>query len=72
MTPALKYYYLWQSAYWLHQFLVLALRLEKPRRDHTELIIHHIVTLWLIGYASRNGVEGCMLILSEAGAILST
>lgn len=49
MTPALKSYYLLHFAYWLQQFLVLALRLEKPRSDYTELVIHHIVTLWLIG-----------------------
>jgi len=47
----LKRYYLIQSAYWLQQFLVLALRLEKPRSDFTELVIHHLVTLWLIGWS---------------------
>ncbi|EJD53612.1 longevity assurance proteins LAG1/LAC1 [Auricularia subglabra TFB-10046 SS5] len=51
MTATLKRYYLLHSAYWLQQFLVLALRLEKPRRDYTELVIHHFVTLWLIGWS---------------------
>ncbi|KZW04214.1 longevity assurance proteins LAG1/LAC1 [Exidia glandulosa HHB12029] len=51
MTPALKSYYLLHSAYWLQQFLVLVLRLEKPRKDFTELVIHHYVTLWLIGWS---------------------
>jgi len=51
MTPALKSYYLLHFAYWLQQFLVLALRLEKPRRDYTELVVHHFVTLWLIGWS---------------------
>lgn len=51
MTASLKTYYLLHSAYWLQQFLVLALRLEKPRRDYTELVVHHFVTLWLIGWS---------------------
>ena len=50
MQPALKTYYLIHSAYWLQQFLVLVLRLEKPRDDHTELVFHHVITLWLIGF----------------------
>lgn len=49
MTPALKTYYLLQFAYWLQQFIVLALGLEKPRRDHKELVAHHFVTLYLVG-----------------------
>jgi len=48
MPGDLKKYYLLQFSYWLQQFLVLALRLEKPRSDYLELVIHHIVTLWLI------------------------
>ncbi|KAL8277686.1 hypothetical protein RQP46_009959 [Phenoliferia psychrophenolica] len=40
-----------QAAYWLQQILVLGLRLEKPRSDYYQLIIHHIVTLWLIGWS---------------------
>jgi acyl-CoA-dependent ceramide synthase len=49
MTPLLKRYYLMQLAYWIQQLLVLALRLEKPRKDYTELVIHHLVTIWLVG-----------------------
>ncbi|KAH9943467.1 TLC domain-containing protein [Epithele typhae] len=49
MKPELKRYYLMQMAYWLQQFIVLALGLEKPRKDFYELIAHHLVTLWLVG-----------------------
>lgn len=49
MMPELKRYYLMHAAYWLQQFIVLLFRLEKPRKDYVELILHHIVTLWLIG-----------------------
>ncbi|KAF8529143.1 longevity assurance proteins LAG1/LAC1 [Hysterangium stoloniferum] len=51
MTPLMKSYYLLHSAYWTQQLLVLALGLEKPRKDFTELVVHHIVTLWLIGWS---------------------
>ena len=51
MTPELKRYYLMQASYWCHQLIVLVLRLEKPRKDFKELVAHHIVTLWLIGFA---------------------
>src|ERR1700749_3191315 len=57
MPGQLKWYYLTQSAYWLQQFLVLVLKLEKPRSDFTELCIHHLVTLWLIGYVDSCGFE---------------
>jgi very-long-chain ceramide synthase len=48
MTPLLKRYYLMQFAYWLQQLLVLVLKLEKPRKDYSELVIHHFVTIWLV------------------------
>ncbi|KZV72106.1 longevity assurance proteins LAG1/LAC1 [Peniophora sp. CONT] len=51
MIPELKAYYLAQAAYWCQQLIVLALRLEKPRKDYNELIAHHIVTLWLVGWS---------------------
>ncbi|KAG6869277.1 hypothetical protein C0993_000030 [Termitomyces sp. T159_Od127] len=51
MNPELKRYYLMQMAYWLQQLLVLVLGLEKPRKDYAELVAHHIVTLWLVGWS---------------------
>ncbi len=56
MKPELKRYYLMQSAYWCQQLLVLVLGLEKPRKDYLELVAHHIVTLWLVGYAAPRRV----------------
>jgi very-long-chain ceramide synthase len=50
MNPQLKRYYLMHSAYWCQQLIVLLLGLEKPRKDYTELVAHHFVTLWLIGF----------------------
>ncbi|KAJ7764969.1 longevity assurance proteins LAG1 LAC1 [Mycena maculata] len=51
MKPELKRYYLMQMAYWCQQLIVLVLGLEKPRKDFHELVAHHIVTLWLVGWS---------------------
>lgn len=45
----MKWYYLLQASYWAQQLFVLVLKIEKPRKDYTELVIHHLVTIWLIG-----------------------
>lgn len=49
MQPLLKRYYLMQLAYWIQQLIVLVLGLEKPRKDFAELVVHHFVTIWLVG-----------------------
>ncbi|THH08649.1 hypothetical protein EW145_g2568 [Phellinidium pouzarii] len=51
LKPALKRYYLMHLSYWIQQLIVLALKIEKPRNDFHELVAHHIVTLWLIGWS---------------------
>lgn len=51
MRSELKAYYLLQFSYWMQQALVMLLRLEAPRKDYYELIAHHLVTLWLIGWS---------------------
>ncbi|WVQ74831.1 hypothetical protein IAR50_004438 [Cryptococcus sp. DSM 104548] len=51
MTWELKTYYLMQAAYWLQQTILLAGKIEKPRKDFKELVAHHIVTLWLVGWS---------------------
>ncbi|KAJ7719370.1 TLC domain-containing protein, partial [Mycena olivaceomarginata] len=48
LSGAMKGYYLFQIAYWLQQFLVLILGLEKRRSDHWELVIHHVITVWMV------------------------
>jgi acyl-CoA-dependent ceramide synthase len=42
----MKTYYLIQLAFWFHQLLVL--NLEKRRRDHYAMMLHHLVTLSLL------------------------
>ncbi|TRM67750.1 TLC domain-containing protein [Schizophyllum amplum] len=51
MIPELKQYYLMQAAHWLHELIIMVLGLERPRKDYKELVVHHIVTLWLIGWS---------------------
>jgi acyl-CoA-dependent ceramide synthase len=48
-----KAYYLLQASYWTSQAVVLMLQLEKPRKDYKELVIHHVITLSLIGLSYR-------------------
>lgn len=50
---SVKFYYLFQAAYWAQQAIVLILGLEKPRKDYKELVGHHIVSLALIGLSYR-------------------
>ncbi|KAJ7863665.1 TLC domain-containing protein [Mycena leptocephala] len=38
-------------AYWLQQFVVLGLGLEKRRSDYWELVLHHIVTVWMVSWS---------------------
>ncbi|KAL7272016.1 sphingosine N-acyltransferase lag1 [Rhizina undulata] len=52
-TADFKAYYLLQAAYWSQQAIVLMLQLEKPRKDFKELVMHHVVTLALIGLSYR-------------------
>ena len=48
-----KAYYLLQASYWTQQAIVQLLQLEKPRKDFKELVLHHVVTLALIGLSYR-------------------
>jgi acyl-CoA-dependent ceramide synthase len=48
-----KFYYLFQTAYWVQQAVVMLLGQEKPRKDYKELIAHHILTISLIFLSYR-------------------
>lgn len=48
-----KFYYLFEGAYWAQQAIVLLLGLEAPRKDFKELVLHHVVSLSLIGLSYR-------------------
>lgn len=46
MTGTFKIYYLIEHAFWLQQILVV--HIEKRRRDHWQMLMHHIITCALI------------------------
>lgn len=48
-----KFYYLFQAAFWVQQAIVMLLGQERPRKDYRELIMHHIITIALIGLSYR-------------------
>lgn len=49
----IKFYYLFQAAYWAQQAIVLMLGMEARRKDFKELVGHHIVSLSLIALSYR-------------------
>ena len=46
MSTTLKWYYLVQFAFWVQQILVV--HIEEPRKDHWQMLTHHIVTCTLM------------------------
>ncbi|KAM3086832.1 Sphingosine N-acyltransferase lag1 [Clarireedia jacksonii] len=46
MSGTFKWYYLVQLAFWFQQILVI--HIEKRRKDHTQMLTHHIITCSLI------------------------
>ncbi|KAF8195953.1 TLC domain-containing protein [Mycena galopus ATCC 62051] len=42
-----KFYYLTQSAFYTHQMLIL--NAEAPRKDHYQMMAHHVITVFLMG-----------------------
>lgn len=42
----MKWYYLCQFAFWLQQILVV--HIELPRKDHYQMLTHHVVTSCLL------------------------
>jgi acyl-CoA-dependent ceramide synthase len=65
LQAALKLYYLSQLAFWLQQVAVL--HLESRRKDHFQMLLHHVVTIMLLAgsYSYRqwragNAILVCM------------
>jgi hypothetical protein len=46
MSGLFKWYYLAQLAFWIQQILVI--HIEKRRKDHAQMLTHHIITCTLI------------------------
>ncbi|KAM0695632.1 hypothetical protein Q7P36_004114 [Cladosporium allicinum] len=65
LQAGLKFYYLSQLAFWLQQVAVL--HLESRRKDHFQMLLHHVVTIMLLAgsYSYRqwragNAILVCM------------
>ncbi|KAK2070085.1 hypothetical protein P8C59_004614 [Phyllachora maydis] len=48
-----KFYYLFQAAFWAQQAIVLVLGMEARRKDFKELVMHHILSVALIWLSYR-------------------
>ena len=46
VAGTVKFYYLTQIAFYLHQVLIL--NTEARRKDHVQMMVHHIVTIMLM------------------------
>lgn len=62
IAAPVKFYYLLQTAFYIHQVLIL--NAEERRKDHIQMMTHHVITIALVGasyYANFTRV-GCMLL----------
>jgi acyl-CoA-dependent ceramide synthase len=46
MSGLFKWYYLVQFAFWVQQ--IVAIHMEAPRKDHMQMLTHHVITCTLI------------------------
>ncbi|KAK7061675.1 putative longevity assurance proteins LAG1/LAC1 [Favolaschia claudopus] len=47
LAAPVKLYYLTQTAFYTHQMLIL--NAEAPRKDHWQMMAHHVITVFLMG-----------------------
>ncbi|CAK5275574.1 unnamed protein product [Mycena citricolor] len=61
MPGPVKAYYLLETAFYIHQVLVL--NAEAPRKDHYQMMAHHFVTVFLMGasYYHHFTRVGCLI-----------
>lgn len=63
MAGTVKFYYLTQTAFYLHQVLIL--NAEARRKDHAQMMAHHIITIILMvaSYAYNFSRMGCLVMM---------
>ncbi|KIK98737.1 hypothetical protein PAXRUDRAFT_133548 [Paxillus rubicundulus Ve08.2h10] len=63
LAGPLKFYYLTQTAFYLHQVLIL--NAEARRKDHVQMMTHHIITVILMvsSYAYNFTRFGCLIMV---------
>jgi very-long-chain ceramide synthase len=63
LAGPVKFYYLTQTAFYLHQVLIL--NAEARRKDHVQMMGHHVITILLMGlsYFSNFTRVGCLIMV---------
>lgn len=63
LAAPLKLYYLTQTAFYIHQVLIL--NAEARRKDHIQMITHHVITIFLMAtsYFSNFTRVGCLIMV---------
>lgn len=63
LAAPLKLYYLTQTAFYIHQVLIL--NAEARRKDHIQMMTHHVITIFLIttSYFSNFTRVGCLIMV---------
>jgi acyl-CoA-dependent ceramide synthase len=63
LAAPVKFYYLTQTAFYLHQVLIL--NAEARRKDHVQMIAHHVITILLmsLSYAFYFTRVGCLVMV---------
>lgn len=63
LAGTLKFYYLTQTAFYLHQVLIL--NAEARRKDHLQMMTHHVITVVLmtLSYYCNFTRVGCLIMV---------
>ncbi|KIJ69998.1 hypothetical protein HYDPIDRAFT_104672 [Hydnomerulius pinastri MD-312] len=63
LAGPLKFYYLTQTAFYLHQVLIL--NAEARRKDHVQMMTHHVITVFLMvgSYGYNFTRVGCLIMV---------
>jgi len=63
LAAPVKFYYLTQTAFYMHQILIL--NAEAPRKDHIQMMTHHIITVILVvtSYFTNFTRVGCVIMV---------
>lgn len=63
LAGTVKFYYLTQTAFYLHQVLIL--NAEARRKDHYQMMAHHVITIVLMvtSYAYNFTRIGCVIMV---------
>lgn len=63
LAAPVKFYYLTQTAFYMHQILIL--NAEARRKDHVQMMAHHIITVFLMvtSYFTNFTRVGCVIMV---------